>query len=145
MEYDGEWTLSLPPGAAGPPPDSAAPLLSNGTVGVVPRVNAGSGFDTSRSVVCGPAPWSSDALDAFHFLRLRLYSPELHDVEHHLASTEDLPLSLDMGTGTFTAPYVVARASDGALLCSAIHDVRALRHLPHFVLHTVALTVPQRF
>jgi hypothetical protein len=141
MEHDGNWMLSLPADAAAPD-DGAGPLLSNGTVGLIPALATGYGLDTVTSVVAAAEPWRQQLLEGFHFCRFRLFSPSLMDTEHHLVSAEGLTLSLHMGTGTLTAPYVVTRASDGRTLCSVVHDVRALRHLPHFVLHTLAVTVP---
>jgi hypothetical protein len=144
MEYDGEWTLGLPPGAAAPPPDGAAPLLSNGTLGLVPGVASGHGLDTTASVVAGAEPWSSAPVDAFHFCRFRLHSPSLADTSHSLVAdpVTGTRVALDLRTGTYRASFSVRRASDSVELCTATHELRALRHLPHFALHTLRLTVP---
>ena len=145
MQYDGAWTLSLPGGVPGAPTDNAAPLMTNGKIGVVCSF-ASHGIDTSRSVIGASASGGlryGTLTDAFHPCRFRFISAPGEELNQSLLLSDDpeLSLSLDMNGAALYSSFIGTRPSDGVPLCVAMHSVRVLRHMPHFMLHTLALTV----
>jgi hypothetical protein len=145
MKFDGQWTLGLP-GDAEPPADGDAPLMTNGKVGVLLSFASPQGLDTSRAIVAAPVSSGlryGTMTDAFHPCRFRLLTAGGEELRQTLLVSDDplLSLTLDMEGAVMYAPFICVRPSDGAPVCVAMHSVRALRHMPHFMLHTLALTV----
>ena len=142
MDVVGDRLLSLPPGAA--PPLESAPLVANGKLGLLPTVSSERGLDTARSVLAVPSSAGYGQVDeGFHFCHLRFSDTPVADVEHGLLSNASDPsasYSLDMSTATLRVPLQVARVSDGLVLCTVRHALRALRHMPNFALQTVEIT-----
>ena len=157
VSYDPDTGVFALP-AAPPPPAETAPIVGNGTVALVPDLapmnslyNDGGALDTARSVLgCADSSSEGGALDGFHACQVRLAfagpNPTTgaeRPVRHVLQDA-----TLDTTRGVFTARYRVEEgipttpAGSGVLLCEVEHELRALRHLPHFVMHTLALTVP---
>lgn len=145
MQFDGEWTLGLP-GGSSPPADDTAPLVTNGKVGVVLKLADTGGLDTSRAVVAASA--SSGAgygtlVEAFHPCHFKLLTANGEELRQTLLVSDDplMSLSLDMAGAVLYAPFICVHPSNGQVVCVAVHSIRALRHMPHFLLHTLAITV----
>ena len=133
MQFDGSWTSYLPHGSS-PPSAAQFPVLTNGSVAVVPSVDASSsGIDTSVSVL-GSASGSS--CPTFHFARVRA-SVGGTELNQQLGASGMNSLSLNMQTGAFTL-----NATDSGTGCTVQHCLRALMQFPGMVLHTVTVTVP---
>ena len=130
---------------------STGPLLSNGKLGIVPTFSSAVGLDTSTSVLGRGGEAYGTLDDAFHPCRFRFLSSASQpgqQQQHQLLTSDDPTLAptyvLDMRNAALTVPVRVMATAAGetTALCDVTHTVRVLRHLPHCVLHTLAVTVP---
>lgn len=136
MQFDGSWTSYLPYGSSAP---SAAqfPVLTNGSIAVVPSVDTSSpksaGVDTSVSVMGSASGFSRST---FQFARVRASVGGV-ELNQQLGVVGSSSLALNMQTGVFTL-----NATDSGTGCTVKHELRALMQFPGMVLHTVTVVVP---
>lgn len=141
MQFDGSWTSYLPYGSVAP---SAAkfPVMTNGSVAVVPSVDTSTpksaGIDTSVSVMGSASGYSRST---FQFARVRasvgIGGASGTELDQQLGISGSNSLSLNMQTGVFTL-----NATDSGTGCFVRHELRVLMQFPGMVLHTVTVTVP---
>lgn len=140
---------------------SGWPVLSNGTVAVVPCLDAFSsatgqysttysaGITASASVLGSP---SGRPIDFFNFMRIRLYlvnedgsrtqlvqrALEVENIDNMFG----VDMMMDMKTGVFA--WIFMNPEDPLSSYNVMHEVRALMHLPGVVLHTVSVYYPDQ-
>lgn len=152
MEYDGSWKLRLPDSAINDgidPSEWPSPILSNGKMVVLPRIDpasintagsliaVGKGVQNSASVVCG------NTVRAFDFGRFDLFGrrapyPDSRraapDVYYSLTRAE-----LAMDTATFSSDHDVSLGGEKIGSCS--RDVYVARQYPYLAVQSVRITV----